>query len=68
MVVDVHMCECIRAHVFFFFLSIASSQGEPEAAGDRGKNATSKTSQGEGREGAAGETAEERAAQRQECR
>lgn len=61
-----HMCKCIHAHVLFS--STASSQGKPEAAGDRGKDAASKTSQGEGREGAAGEAAEERATHRHECR
>lgn len=66
LVVGVYMCECIRAHVFIFSPT-ASSQGEPEAAGDRGEDAASKTGQGEGREGAAGEAAEERAAHRHEC-
>lgn len=53
---------------FLPFLAPASSQGEPEAAGDRRKDEASKTSQGEGREGAAREAAEERATHRHECR
>lgn len=67
LVVGIQVCECTYAHGFGF-ISTASSQGEPEAAGDRGKNAASKTSQGEGREGAAGEAAEERTTHRHECR
>lgn len=67
--VGVHMCECIPAHGLGFFLfSTASSQGKPEAAGDRGKDAASKTGQGEGRERTAGEATEERATHRHECR
>lgn len=46
----------------------ASSQGESEAPGNRRKDAESKTSQGEGREGAAGEAAEAGAAHRHERR
>lgn len=62
-----HMCKCIHVH-FLFFFSTASSQGKSEAAGDRGKDAASKTRQGKGREGAAGKAAEERATHRHECR
>lgn len=48
--------------------SPASSQGEPEAPGNRRKDEESKTSQGKGGKRATGEAAEARAAHRHECR
>lgn len=61
-------CVSVYIPTYLFFFSTASSQGQPEAAGDRGEDAASKTSQGEGREGAAGKAAEEGATHRHECR
>lgn len=65
----VHVCISVYTPTcFVVFPSTASSEGKPEAAGDRGKDAASETSQGEGREGAAREATEERATHRHECR